>query len=546
MEECAMDYDPNSIFQQVAAVASKGWKVVRLWGVRDNLTCTCGRPNCPTPGKHPHGGPGWPDRATDSEDEIWSWFEKVEEHTRSNVGLKLGPSSGVIDVEFDSPEAEAVLKKYGLHLIDTPTYKAGRGEHRIFQCDDGLPDAGVVKVDGLEVRLGGGEAASQSVIPPSWHKSGVQYQWLPGKSPSDVSPAPLPDSFRQAVLDSSRKRGSGVVAQSLEVLRGGGKITEGGRHAFLVGIASRFAGLFRNYTDNDLTDLTTVLLGANMEKCEPPKTRDEVVKIAKDQFSHYKKKYEDRRNSNLRPLEQHGLAWNAEERRWEPGEWRLTIVESDPPEYKLHLPVTAGGIRKTLTVSLDVNQWLSAKGVAVAVLEASNSIDLQDPCAAKWASIWLGEVAKDHEGNKFTIRGMKSQLFDIADREVPPHESNVSASNAAVIYQYLRFGFAKSEDGSETDRVPNLSGLPKWIQDEDSGEWALWLKWEVTVNSAYRKAGRKDSTMGERRTMMRQLLAEVGEKKIESEKKTFSGGNNRWFLFRERHIEALARLSGAS
>jgi hypothetical protein len=38
----------------------------------------------------------------------------------------------------------------------------------------------------------------------------------------------------------------------------------------------------------------------------------------------------------------------------------------------------------------------------------------------------------------------------------------------------------------------------------------------------------------------------VGGEKIESKKKTFSGGDNRWFLFREKHIEALARMSGAS
>lgn len=539
-----MDYNADRIFQEVASLASKGWKIVRLWGVRDNFTCTCGRPDCATPGKHPHGGAGWPDRATDSEDEIWSWFENVEEHTRCNVGVRLGPSSGIIDVEFDSPEAEAVLKRFGLHQIDTPTYKAGRGEHRIFQCENGLPDAGVVKVEGLEVRLGGGDSASQSVIPPSWHKSGVQYQWLPGKSPADVNPAPLPEAFRQAILDSSRKRGSGVVSQALEALRSEQKVTEGGRHAFLVGIASRFASLFRNFSEADQRDLARILWGVNLDSCDPPKGRDEVIKIAKDQFQHYQQRQIERRNR--RPFEKYGLFWNAEESRWEPGEWRLTIVESDPPEYKLRIPAVNGERRRHLTVRLDAKQITSARDVAISILEVTKSMDMLDPNPARWTKIWDGENIRDEDGGWRSVRGLKCQLFDEADREIPPPEANVSTSNASILYQYLRFGFTKSEDGSgEADKLPNHSGIPKWIQDEKTGEWGLWLKWNETMDAAWRKKGRQEPSTKEKRLLKAQILEEVGEENFESTAKKFDRGSGRWFLLRDRHIDALEKLSGS-
>jgi hypothetical protein len=61
----------------------------------------------------------------------------------------------------------------------------------------------VVKVNGIEVRLGGN--AGQSVSPPSRHRSGVQYQWLPGMSPSDVDVARLPKAFKQAMFAENKK-----------------------------------------------------------------------------------------------------------------------------------------------------------------------------------------------------------------------------------------------------------------------------------------------------------------------------------------------------
>lgn len=538
-----MQYDPDAYFQSAAGLAAKGWKIVRLWGVRDNLSCTCGNPTCPNPGKHPHGGVGWPDRATDNESTIWSWFESVEEHTRCNIGVRLGPSSGVIDVEFDSPEGEAVLKQYGLHQIDTPTYKAGRGEHRIFQHEAGLPDSGVVKVDGLEVRLGGGESASQSVLPPSWHKTGVQYKWLPGKSPEDVNPAPLPEAFRQAVLDASKRRGSGLVAQARELLLTEEIIQEGNRHPSLVGIASYFASNFKTYTDDDRKILIFLLLSENATRCRPPKSRDEVIKIAKDQFAHYQQKQIDRRSK--RPLEKHGLVYNLEDRCWEPGLWSLTIVKSDPAEYKLHIPHPENAGHR-LTVRLDSKQIVNARDVAIAILEASKTINVLDPNPARWTSIWNGENIKDEDGGYRTIRGLQSKLFEDADHEIPPPEANVSVNAAGILYSYLAFGFSQNEPtGDESDFLPNHSGTPKWIRVKDKDEWELWFKWHDTIDAAWRKKSLQPPGVKERRMLKAMILEETGEKDFTDRLKRFGQGAGRWLIFTDKHIKALAKLSGA-
>ena len=241
-----MDYRADQVFQHAAAVAKNGWKVVRLYGVRDNCTCTCSRgAECPTPGKHPSGN-DWQSRATDDESVIAGWFDHLDE--RMNIGLLLGQASGVIDVEVDTPEAEETLRRFGLDHLATPTYRASRGCHRLFKFTSDLPDVAVVKVDNLEVRIGGGGRSAQSVMPCSWHRTGIQYQWLPGLSPDDVEPVPLPAEFLAAVVANSRIGGSGAISQSIAMVSDGGKASAGGRHGLLLGIASDLARMLPEYT----------------------------------------------------------------------------------------------------------------------------------------------------------------------------------------------------------------------------------------------------------------------------------------------------------
>jgi hypothetical protein len=122
--------------------------------------------------------------------------ELLRKHPGANVGIKWGAESGLIDVEGDTPEAEHVLQELldesGFpELVLIPTYRSRRGLHRIFRFTPELPKA-VVKLFGIEFRCGGNGKGAQSVVPPSRHQSGAQYEWLEFLSLDEVEPPELP------------------------------------------------------------------------------------------------------------------------------------------------------------------------------------------------------------------------------------------------------------------------------------------------------------------------------------------------------------------
>lgn len=131
-------------------------------------------------------GPSWQTRATASLDEVDSWL--ADGH---NVGLLLGPESGVVDIEFDSPAGREQLADMGLLDADTPTWQSARGEHRLFLWEPWMPECGSRKLGCIEARIG--FLAAQSVLPPSRHPSGAAYEWI--RRPSETNVASLPRWF---------------------------------------------------------------------------------------------------------------------------------------------------------------------------------------------------------------------------------------------------------------------------------------------------------------------------------------------------------------
>lgn len=128
-------------------------------------------------------GAAWQTKATDDMTYVKQWLA-----AGSNVGLLLGPESGVVDVEFDEPAGLEQLAAFGITDIHTPTWRSARGEHRLFRWEPWMPLTAVVKADSLEIRLGG--RAAQSVLPPSTHPTGERYEWI--VPPSLVTIAPFP------------------------------------------------------------------------------------------------------------------------------------------------------------------------------------------------------------------------------------------------------------------------------------------------------------------------------------------------------------------
>ena len=128
-------------------------------------------------------GAAWQARSTDSPSDVAAWLR-----SGCNVGLLLGPASGVVDVEFDAPAGLEQLAAFGVLDIPTPTWRSARGEHRLFLWEPWMPPAAVVHADDLEIRIGG--RAAQSVLPPSMHPDGQPYEWI--VSPAEVAIAAFP------------------------------------------------------------------------------------------------------------------------------------------------------------------------------------------------------------------------------------------------------------------------------------------------------------------------------------------------------------------
>jgi len=128
-------------------------------------------------------GAAWQTKATDDMTYVKQWLAAGH-----NIGLLLGPESGVVDVEFDEPAGVEQLAAFGITDLHTPTWRSARGEHRLFRWEPWMPLTAVVKADSLEIRLGG--RAAQSALPPSVHPTGERYEWI--VPPSLVTIAPFP------------------------------------------------------------------------------------------------------------------------------------------------------------------------------------------------------------------------------------------------------------------------------------------------------------------------------------------------------------------
>jgi hypothetical protein len=100
---------------------------------------------------------------------------------RLNVGLILGPTSGVVDLDCDGPRAEDSLRRlFGGEPPDTLCFASKRGRHLLFRYDPRFAELEAFfhsdEYADLEFRLGG-SAAAQTVLPPSI-VDGIRREWL--------------------------------------------------------------------------------------------------------------------------------------------------------------------------------------------------------------------------------------------------------------------------------------------------------------------------------------------------------------------------------
>lgn len=546
------------MFKHSAAYASLGWHVLRTYGLLDDeKTCSCrlGK-DCGTPGKHPIDG-RWQDVATTDEDILAAWFDG----SRSvNVSVALGEKSGIVDIEWDCDVGKATAERFGLTTISTPTYQSHRSEHRIFRFDKRLPQQAVVKVGGLEVRIGGGKKGAQSVFPPSLHASGVRYRWKLGCSPDETDVATIPEAFLQAILAAHGGGADGPAKPpASEILHKPASPGER-HHALLRFAASQCLRMNDPHDPREQQDVLEILRAVNLTKCSPPKTDEQVESIyrselrwaikmraankvgeeAKEALEAHVSGDAEAERAAMQPADSpftlHGLEFRDGE--WFPGQWRLKVIHSDPVSYVLSMPVLVGSDTKVVDVTMNAEIYRSAAKVACAVLEATHTVVL-DAIPEEWGRIWCGSAAKPRSGTP-AIRGLKAKLMDEAAQEEATAENLRSARVAGWLLDVLCITPPPAED-EEDPGYPDAGGRPSWVRAKD-GDWELWFGWSRAWEDVDR--GRRKLEEGDQQKIKRLVLAFTGERSFAAGRHAGDGGSSRRYIrFTTKHLRALERIA---
>lgn len=168
------------VLELALAYAARGWPVFPLYSVADGQ-CSCGKPDCGSPAKHPRTPHGLKDASTDPAT-IRGWWAQWPD---ANVGIRTGNGHVVLDV--DGPEGEAALadleRQHGA-LPTTAAVITARGRHLHLAADRRIPNSSGKIGPKLDVRGDGGYV----VAPPSVHVTGHVYQWE-----GDAELAPMPE-----------------------------------------------------------------------------------------------------------------------------------------------------------------------------------------------------------------------------------------------------------------------------------------------------------------------------------------------------------------
>jgi hypothetical protein len=546
----------NDIFKAAARYAAElDWPILRNYGMVDGrCMCRLGHA-CATPGKHPVEI-DWMPHATKDEDTIASWFEKGEAW---NIGLPLGPASGVVDTEWDDENSLATAKKFGLVDAKTLGYSSSRGGHRLWLLAERLISIpkGVKKIGGLEVRFGGGGKQTQSIIPPSRHHSGVTYAWDAGRSPDDVELLPMPEALVLSVIAACQ----GEVGDEASITKNTiyEKIVgEGERNTAMVSwISSEVMRMRDPHDPAEQQNVLMVMRALNKMQCNPPLKEPELKKIWMGQLrwgmkaraagatkiastdEDADKKVEQAKKDNVHAAS--GLELRGTE--WFPGMWKLTVYHSDPKEFRLHVPVVANSDGKgdCVYVSLSSADWSSPISVARKILEATGTIDVTDPNPSEWAKIWNGYTfKKEGEKQRTRVRGLKVKLMDDKTEEWPPAEQQRFAQVAGWLLDALS-STAPPEPGSD-DSAPHPSGRASWVRNAQD-QYELYFSWN-RVFEDIQKTRKVRFLEGEMIALKRRMLAASGEKEFRVERvRTEVGVRRRYVVWTQAHITHLENIA---
>ena len=249
------------------AYADLGWPVLPLWSVDGNGHCLCGRIDCPSPGKHPHGkyAPNGVKNGTTNGGIIAKWFNDGD----INIGICTGKQSGlvVLDVDPKHGGSESLQKLGNIPL--TAQVQTGGGDHRYFKHPGGdIRNSVGALGPGLDIRAKGGYV----VAPPSLHASGDEYRWL---IDARALLADMPKCLLKKLTETKSKAKTTKDDDSAKT------IVEGERNDTLTSMAGSMRRRGMTYEA-----IYAALQKENEVRCEPPLPDKDVERIARSVFGY--------------------------------------------------------------------------------------------------------------------------------------------------------------------------------------------------------------------------------------------------------------------
>lgn len=177
---------PGDADAQLRAYAGGGFRLFPLHHVIDGK-CSCGDPNCHSPGKHPRTANG----AHDATSDLTQLLQWAKQYPGCNWGLN---TDGWVVIDVDPRNGgDALLEiletKHGAFPDTCTQSTGGGGKHLLYRARDGVNYPGTLG-PGVDVKRGGG---SYICVEPSIHASGKPYLWIDDTEPYKTPPALAPD-----------------------------------------------------------------------------------------------------------------------------------------------------------------------------------------------------------------------------------------------------------------------------------------------------------------------------------------------------------------
>jgi hypothetical protein len=202
------------------------------------------------------------------EAELHRWFRRWPE---ANVGIVTGVVSGLVVLDIDQSHGgmeslAALVQAHGSLPMTLEAMTGGGGRHLYFTHPGGLVRNLVGLAPGIDRRGDGGYV----VAPPSRHASGHRYSWAPGRSPSEVPPAPMPNWMRREATGADQPIGHPLEHWRRLVREG---VVEGERNNTLASLCGHLL-----WHGIDPAVAMELLLCWNAVRCRPPLPEGEVLR----------------------------------------------------------------------------------------------------------------------------------------------------------------------------------------------------------------------------------------------------------------------------